>query len=229
MCTVHPVTHVLAALPLLVWRLATPRRCISSGPLGGGIGLRHWVLNASVDADYARSDPAEHLREIAAHLGLSGCGVGLLTAVDVRRKVTVAHEGLTVTATTGVGHPTWAVLTEPVPTKPKAPPLPGTINPGTINIVVHCPAACTDAALVNLVGTVTEAKTQALLTYGIAGTGTATDTVTALCATEGTPESFGGTRSTWGGRAASAVFDAVYAGLKEDRGRAARAHQPWRP
>ena len=35
--------------------------CLASGPLGGGFGLRTWVMNATVDAGYARMDPDIHL------------------------------------------------------------------------------------------------------------------------------------------------------------------------
>ena len=208
----HPQTHLIDDQPLLLWPLPTPARVISSGPLGGGIGLRNWVINATVDSDYGRTDPVVHLGELAEALGIRGAGVGLLTAVDVGDAVTVDHAGVTATATTGVGHPTWAV--------PQVPALgfePEPYQPGTINIVVHCPVALTDAALVNLVGTVTEAKTQALLTYGVSGTGTATDTVTVLCPPSAPAESFGGVRSVWGARAARAVYEAVYAGLVTDR------------
>ncbi|WP_241249729.1 adenosylcobinamide amidohydrolase [Rhodococcus sp. X156] len=234
----HPTNHVHDGHPLQLWVSPTPWRAISSAPLGGGVGLRGWVVNATVPADYGRTDPEAHLREIAEHLGLGGPGVGLLTAVDVRAAVTVEQDGVVVTATTGVGAPTWAAAgAAAVP-----------YRPGTINVVVQLPVALTDAALVNLVGTVTEAKTQAMLTFGVAGTGTATDTVTALCpppalcppapcppAPEhdgaGAPEVFGGTRSVWGSRTASAVFDAVTAGLVVDRARidalTAQGYQPW--
>ena len=63
-----------------------PLLTISSGPLGGGIGPRHWVVNATVPMSYDRDDPDIHLAEIAAGLGLpDGPGVGLLTGVDVGR------------------------------------------------------------------------------------------------------------------------------------------------
>lgn len=208
----HPETRLVDGLPLLLWHPEVPLRSISCGPLGGGIGLRGWVVNATVNANYARRDPAAHLGEIAGQLGLRGPGIGLLTAVDVRNAVTAEQDGVTVTATTGVGHPTWAADDADSAQSYSA---------GTINIVVHVPVALTDSALVNLVGAATEAKTQAMLTYGIAGTGTATDTVTVLCPTEGPPESFGGVRSRFGARAAISVFDAVHAGLAEDRVRTA--------
>src|SRR5690349_20866753 len=93
---------------MLVWRFAEPVWGIASGPLGGGLGVRHWAINATVDKAYARMDPERHLAELAGGLGLSGAGVGLLTAVDVTGAVSADDGGVTAVATVGLGHPTWA-------------------------------------------------------------------------------------------------------------------------
>ena len=74
-------------IQLLVWRAGAPLRAVSSGPLGGGIGVRNWVLNATVPMSYRRDDPAAHLAALAGGLGLAGPGVGLLTGVDVAEVV----------------------------------------------------------------------------------------------------------------------------------------------
>ena len=83
-----------ASRPMLVWRLSEPVLAIASGPLGGGIGVRHWVLNASVAGDYARLDPDRHLGELAELAGLTGPGVGMLTAVDVHTAVEATEAGV---------------------------------------------------------------------------------------------------------------------------------------
>ena len=70
-------------LPAACWRPGPGYRMISSGVLGGGIGHREWVLNAQVAAGYARTDPAWHLTELATRFGLTGPGVGMLTAAQV--------------------------------------------------------------------------------------------------------------------------------------------------
>jgi len=90
-------------------------------------------------------------------------------------------------------------------------------TPGTINIVAFMPRPLTDGALVNLVATATEAKTQALLDLGVPGTGTATDAVCIACppvADELGPdvELFGGPRSMTGAALARAVHEAVSIG-----------------
>ena len=207
-----------ASWPFLVWRFPTPRRTISSAPVGGGIGERDWIINAQVRSGYARHDLGAHIDELATFAGLAtGAGIGLLTAADVTGAVTEHDGGATVVATVGVRVPTWAAApeggTDPAITVHEA--RSGARRPGTINIVVDLPVALGDAALVNLVATVTEAKTQALLDAGIAGTGTATDAVCIVCdpTTTAAGEPFGGPRSRWGARAARATFAAVRSGV----------------
>ncbi|MFC5747784.1 adenosylcobinamide amidohydrolase [Actinomadura rugatobispora] len=81
---------------------------ISSAMLGGGIAPGGWVLNAQVAGEYARLDPAEHLRELAAASGLRGPGVGLLTAAAVDRTARASDGGVQAAATVGLRVPTWA-------------------------------------------------------------------------------------------------------------------------
>lgn len=190
-------------LPVLVWRSDTPLRVIASAPHGGGLGLRRWVLNAQVPASYARRDPDHHLRRLAVSLGLPGRGVGMLTAADVRRHCPVREAGVVATATVGLGHPVQAAA----PDDGVRPPM-----VGTINLVAVLPERMSDAALVNAVGTATEAKVQALADLGLAATGTATDAVCIMCPEEGRPHSFGGPRSPWGSRLARAVYATVMGG-----------------
>ncbi|WDZ85731.1 adenosylcobinamide amidohydrolase [Micromonospora cathayae] len=216
-------------LPLLHWRATRPLRAVSSGPLGGGIGLRNWVVNATVPMSYRRDDPADHLADLAVRLGLDGPGVGLLTGVDVTELVTAADGGVRVWATVGLGIPVDAAAPAPsldaaVPAqRDAAAPVPvesaarsGGGTPGhrvgTVNIVVLVPVRLADAALVNAVATATEAKTQAIRDLGRPGTGTPTDAVTVLCPPDGPAEPYGGPRSRWGGRLARAVYAAVRAG-----------------
>ncbi|GAB3074484.1 adenosylcobinamide amidohydrolase [Micromonospora schwarzwaldensis] len=190
-------------IPLLVWRAEAPLLAVGSAPLGGGIGVRRWVVNATVPMTYDRDDPAAHLTELARDLDLSGPGVGLLTGVDVTEVVHRSDGGVRVWATVGLGTPVWAAA-------PAAPAVPAPAHPvGTVNIVVHVPVRLGDAALVNAVATATEAKAQAIWELGLAATGTATDAVTVLCPADGDPAPYGGPRSTWGARLARAVHAAV--------------------
>jgi adenosylcobinamide hydrolase len=175
-------------------------RMISSGPLGGGIGPRSWVVNATVPMTYARLDPDAHLTEIAAGLGLTGAGVGLMTGVDVSERIVTLDAGAQAVVTVGLSAPAWAAAPD------------GDLRefrPGTINTVVRVPVRLSDAALVNAVSTVAEAKAQALIDIGVDATGTASDAVCVVCAPDGPSEAYGGPRSTWGARIARAVHTAV--------------------
>lgn len=180
-------------------------RMVASAPHGGGIGVRRWVVNAQVPMSYGRRDPDHHLSHLGMSLGLKGRGVGMLTAADVRAVSTVVDAGVEAFATVGLGHPTWAA----------APDVAGPISlVGTINLVVVLPERLSDAALVNVVATATEAKAQALWASGVAGTGTATDAVCVACPDDGVPHAFGGPRSLWGARVARAVHASVLSGLR---------------
>lgn len=193
-------------LPLLAWRFDEPRLAIASSPLGGGIGPRRWIVNATVPLGYARRDPDRHLRKLGVSLGLPGKGVGLLTAVDVRHHHRVAEDGADVVATVGIHEPLWAAV--PVDDPTAAP----VRRVGTVNVVAFVPERLSEAALVNAVATVAEAKAQAFADLGLAGTGTATDAVCLVCPDAGRGHPFGGPRSAWGARLARATHRAVVDG-----------------
>ncbi|RRO12768.1 adenosylcobinamide amidohydrolase [Saccharopolyspora rhizosphaerae] len=204
-----PVLHTVQDRPVLVWRCEQPWLAIASAPRGGGIGLRDWVFNATVETDYDHPDPDAHTGEMATGLGLSGAGIGLLTAVDVRHEVTATDGGVLASVTTGANAPVWAAA----PAEAEA------WAPGTINAVCWSPVRLSDAALVNAVATIAEAKAQALAESGVRGTGTVTDATALLCPPDGPAEPYGGPRSTIGGSLARAVHAAVTAGLRVENPR----------
>ncbi len=204
---------------LLLWRAGPGWRMLSSGVLGGGLGERGWAVNAQVRPGYGRMDPDLHLAELAAAHGLVGPGVGLMTAAEVDAFTWAADGGATAVVTTGIGVPTWAAAPETVAAQA------GAYVPGTINILAVVPVAVSDAGLANLLGTVTEAKVQALLDAGYDCSGTASDAVCVAVRASGDGtgpvEPFGGPRSAWGARLARAVHRAVREGAEQDRVRRA--------
>ncbi|WP_432127292.1 adenosylcobinamide amidohydrolase [Streptomyces sp. bgisy082] len=193
--------------PLLVWVPGPGVRMVSSAVLGGGIGEREWVVNAQVPPGYDRLDPVAHLRELASGAGLSGPGVGLMTAASVADRRHAVDGGAHAVVTAGIGVRGWAA----------APGVGGVAvpRPGTINIIVSLPVPLTDAALVNAVATATEAKTQALVGLGADASGTPTDAVCVAAPSTGGDgagsfaEPFAGPRSLWGARLARAVHRAT--------------------
>ncbi|MEH0829158.1 MULTISPECIES: adenosylcobinamide amidohydrolase [unclassified Micromonospora] len=198
-------------IPMLAWRAEAPLLAVGSAPLGGGIGVRGWVLNATVPMSYDRDDPAAHLAELAHGLDLDGPGVGLLTGVDVTEVVRRTDGGVRVWATVGLGTPVWAAAPEPASSAAPEPARPAQ-RVGTVNIVAYVPVRLGDAALVNAVATATEAKAQAIWELGLPATGTPTDAVTVLCPADGDPAPYGGPRSAWGAPLARAVHAAVRSG-----------------
>jgi adenosylcobinamide hydrolase len=225
--------HALEGSPALgvaamCWRLPFPLRAMSTAPVGGGVGARSWVLNVQVPSDYARRDLGAHVAEVAGALGLSGAGVGvgMLTAAPVAGAATAEEDGVRVETTVGLRWPVWAAAPADAPqsdtgigtgTGTGTVPEPvgaRTVGPGTINVVAFVPVPHSDAALANLLCTVTEAKVQALLDGGVPGTGTASDAVTVLCPAEGVgpAEPFGGPRSLYGAKVARCLYRAIRQG-----------------
>ncbi len=192
--------------PLLRWRFDAPVLAISTAVLGGGTGLRDWVLNVEVDLTYERTDPEVHLAQIAAANGLDPTrGVGLLTAAPVRRYLGATVAGVEAVATTGLSHPIHAADPNGAAD--------GVARPGTINVVAWVPVPLAAGALVNTLVTMTEAKAQALADAGYRATGTASDAVVVCCPpSSAAAEPFGGPRSPWGHRLALAVHSVVHAG-----------------
>jgi adenosylcobinamide amidohydrolase len=199
--------HVFGGVPALAtlaWRLPTPHLAVSTAIVGGGIGPRDWVLNVQVPLDYGRRDVVAHVDAVADALGLSGPGVGMLTAAEVAAVTAAEESGVRVETTVGLSLPVWAAAPD-VPTSAGV--------PGTVNVVAYLPVRHSDAALANILCTVTEAKVQALLDGGVAGTGTASDAVTVLCPASGPAEPFGGPRSAFGSKVARTVYTALRSGM----------------
>lgn len=203
----------MAVSDALVWRFPVARMAASTAALGGGVGLRRSVLNLQVADGYRGLDPAADLRLAAGRLGLDD-PIGLMTAAEVTRVRTAASGGARAWATVGLGHPLAAARpaspASRVPTAHQA--------AGTINVVVVVERRLSDAGLLNLLTTATEAKCQALAEAGVeaapgvAATGTATDALAVLARAEGPVEPFGGPRSEAGSDVARCVHRVVLEG-----------------
>lgn len=230
----HPRLHLRreadAELPFLVWTFDRPRLVASTASVGGGLGRRDWLLNATVDWHYGRLDLHGHVGELAAAASLAGRGVGLLTAVDVRSQQHLELDGAWTSVTAGVTDTSRASSPprpldatadghDPAPLGAAGPAAgePGAPSLGTVNIVVGLPVRLDDGALLNALATATEAKVEAFGDRGVDGTGTPTDSVTVLCPPDGPAEPFGGPASRWGSRVGHLVHRAVAAGIEAQR------------
>ena len=215
-------------------RLEHPAQFLSSAPLGEGLVRAGWVLSGQVSPQACVPDPGSYLRRLAAQSGVTdrpdGIGViGLLTAVDHRdlRVASLAESGVTVTslATVGVDHGSSPrdkdVGSHGEPVTPEAEPLiqPGTINPGTINLVILVDADMTTGALVRASTLATEAKTLAMVEAGLRtrqshiATGTATDATVVGHSGRGSHFEYAGSATLVGWLIGRAVYGSVTQGL----------------
>ena len=209
---VEPVLHPAATghQGVLVWKWRSPMAVLSSAPVGGGMSRLEWAANIGVPLGYNRVDIDDHAAEVAAALGLTGQAMAMFTAADVSMVRRGVSTGAVAHATVGISKPIWAATSanrcgsQTPRTRSQ-----NISNPSTINIVVQIPVGLCEAAAVNAVMTVTEAKTQALADLGVPGTGTASDATAVVWPADAPTERFAGPRSLWGSRIARAVHKAV--------------------
>ena len=188
---------------------------LSSASVGGGLTWPRLVANLGVGEGFLRTDLDAYVAERLAGLGREEQAVtALLTAADVRCWTGGEADGVQAWATVAATKPTWAARPGGLAEQPTADRAP---EPGTVNIAAAVPVPLTTSALVQAVGTATEAKAQALLQAGVPGTGTASDALVVLCpdAVAGqVPVPFAGVRSPWGHRLAEAVRQAMSTGMQ---------------
>ena len=193
---------------LLTIRSDALLRIASTAPHGGGLTHGHCIVSARVPHSYSGLDPARDIQELAAARGLVP-EVGLLTAVDLSkaRSATVSCDGVTAIAVVTAGlRKTWAAGSPPAPVA----------SVGTINLIVVLNVGLEDAAGLNLIATITEAKVLTLATFGIVteegelASGTATDAVVVAWPAQATPRfRFGGPATLPGWAAAAATRAAL--------------------
>jgi adenosylcobinamide hydrolase len=158
-----------------------PRRVLSSAVLNGGMVEADHLVNWRVSGDPSTETPEDSLARYCAKNGWTGTAVGMMTAASMdsfrMERETVQGVDFSVLVTSGLSNPRRAgdraeiremvIGNEPV---------------GTINIVALTSAQLSEAAMVEALILVTEAKAAALQDAGIVSpvsggiaTGTGTD------------------------------------------------------
>jgi adenosylcobinamide hydrolase len=186
---------------------------LSSAVVGGGFTRARAVLNVHVPKNFPCADAAATVAAAARRLAVAAPWVGLLTgAWTERAEIATAEAGdvrALVVATVGLSNPSAAGLS------PRAQLLPATIN--TIAVVDADPEP---AALVNLVATLTEVKTDVLRVAGVRcedgrlATGTSSDAVVVAATGRGARAPYGGPLTDVGWAAARAARSALDAGVR---------------
>ncbi|MGH7307508.1 MAG: adenosylcobinamide amidohydrolase [Candidatus Rokuibacteriota bacterium] len=200
----------------VVVRADEPLTVLSSAVVAGGLNMARAIMNLHVPRAFRYEDSEPVLAEFARCRGLAPPWVGLLTAAWTEKAevaddacgalsaVAIATVGLSNVLGAGRGRPTeWA--------------------PSTINTIVVVDAAPEPAALVNLVLTITEAKTLALAEAGVRASdgglasGTSTDAVAVAATGRGLSVRFGGPLSELGALVARVAKRTLDAGIRRWR------------
>ncbi len=136
-------------------------RAASTG-ISGGIRPVSTLLNHTVPKGWSSTEPEKELEVVAAGAGINQDFFGLLTSVPIEHCCVLQYDFITVFITAGVR---------------REPPT----NAGTINIIVCSSEGLEDAALLESVMVISEAKAEALQAMDLPLTGTATDAVIVGC------------------------------------------------
>lgn len=203
---------------------AFPRPVLSSAVLNGGRVSADHILNLRVvknrDGTRGPFEPSTvTLERYGREKGWKGTLVGMMTAADAEsfRRVERQAQGVSVTAlvTAGISNARRAGERAECRDMSMAAP-----ESGTINIILLTDARLTEAAMVEAVLMVTEAKTAALQNLGVTNpvsgaqaTGTGTDAVAIVSGTGPVTVGYCGKHMLFGEMLATAVMDAVTASL----------------
>ena len=198
-------------------RSDTPLAVIGTAPVGADHRTARSLLNITVPLDFDECmTPEGTVDRVAGAARAPLPRVGMLTAVPMRRVVTVSESDgarrVVVFATVGTGHPVrpgeflWAGR-----------------EPGTINLIVLIDANLSPTALAECLTVTVEAKALTMYESGPAtasgapGTGTSTDAVIVASTQRGTFERYAGPVTPVGFLVGRAVRGAVAAGLLAER------------
>ncbi len=196
--------------PMLCISSETPLRTLNSSIWGGGFGYHRNLINRQVPKSYMCDDPPSEMQSFLDAVGFTSIdSVGMLTAawVDHAGFSEMSLGELTVCSwvTVGLGNPARAGDAVDV----------DLLFPGTINCMVVIDGQLNDAAMVNAVITVTEAKAALLqdlnITAGAEGriaTGTSTDAVVIAATDRGRSYSYAGTATRLGYLIGRTVYEA---------------------
>ncbi|HXG20992.1 MAG TPA: adenosylcobinamide amidohydrolase [Methylomirabilota bacterium] len=199
----------------LIVSLPEEYRVLSWAPLQGGFSIARSFLNHQVRTDeYPSEEPGPFLLALARRLGVAEPTVGLMTGVVMERLVrrVIRRDALLLECFATVGVSNALAVGDAATYEEK---------PGTINIITLVNQPLTDAALIEAVGIVTEAKTRALLEAKIRSTvsdspatGTGTDCV-AVGSPGGTPAfRYCGKHTVLGELLGRVTYGAIVEGLR---------------
>lgn len=198
-----------------------PRRVLSSAPGRGGLVTASAWLNTHVrhDAPLDPAGPAAILAGVASTRGLPADTVAMMTgaAMTTLRVASgvIEGEGFSIVLTAGLSN----ARAPGDPAEQRG--LHGPAGPaGTINIALFTSACLSDAAMVETMGTIAEARAATLAMHSVASpvsgriaTGTGTDATAVFCASAGRAVVYTGKHTLVGEKVARLVMTALTASI----------------
>jgi len=194
-----------------------PLKVLSSAVLNGGLTTARSIVNYHVPKSFKNLIPAAYLERISSRLALPGPTVGLMTAVKMNSlSIQREEDGKVVSMITAGTEPAAAAGDK---TRPKG------ARRGTINTILIIEGSLNDGAMVEVVKTVTEAKSLALRDLdlrskfsGEVASGTITDAVCVACTQRGKSWSYAGTGTEIGQAIGRAVRKGVEDSILKESG-----------
>ncbi len=221
--------HVYQPDPqLLIFEFGRPHHCLSHAVLGGGISKKRGAIWYQVrDSDLSLGqDPLLWLRRKLANRHYEDNYIGLMTSANIARFIFICqeHSGLQVDCLATVGLSNACRIGSP--THSKAPC-------GTINLVCRINAPLTQAAQVEALAMIAEAKCAAVMNAGVqsrlnqiepcrdsrlnlaTGTGTDCHTIASRHAPDAPHYPYAGKHTKLGELIGSTCYEAVYKGCQQ--------------
>lgn len=212
MNTISEALSIHACDDFILTRFSRTMRTCSSAPLNGGISRADNLLNLKVSGEYSEQSPAVSLQLEANRLALSGTTIGMMTAASMNsfRQQSLQSGGVQITACVTNGLHNLRAIGDRHDVYATTPPT------GTINLWAYCNLSLSDAALVEAIMMMTEAKTTIMQQLGFRSpvssaiaTGTGTDAVAIICDPRGTPTSYIGKHTLQGELLGKACLDVL--------------------
>jgi adenosylcobinamide hydrolase len=198
----------------LIVTFPTLYRVLSWAPLGGGFTEARTVINHQVRTDeYPAYEPDVFLSVLAQQLHVQTPVVGLMTGVKMERLVhqIMRRDAITIECFATVGISNALAVGDPATYEER---------PGTINLILAVNRSLTDAAFVEAIAIVTEAKVRALqeakiqsTVSAMLATGTGTDCVALAGPLNGPAYQYCGKHTLLGELLGRVVLEAVTEGL----------------
>lgn len=197
---------------------AAPLRTLSSAVYGGGYGRNDIIVNIKTDAEALNTTGPERLiNDFFERIFPGRRGIGLLTAASMKNAQFVYRQekGIQVLSIATAGTSNALNISERSTTG-----FSGT-EVGTINTIVITDAFLLEDCMVSTAITATEAKTAALIEYGVKSTitgnqatGTGTDSIT-IASGNGTRLRYAGGHTLFGQMVGETVCNAVMRSLQK--------------